>query len=165
MSDPGVVALAGAVIGGLSGYGVAWRQGKATERAAEAGKRERQGEVRRTTYISFLTKCDLLADKLRELQGYATPPAWDEPIAAGYSASWSSAMEAKAAVEIIGPSTVTEAGRKFFEALTDNCNLIDAWIDGKPWTEEDEKAFLANMERRKRERQGFIDQACVTHDV
>jgi hypothetical protein len=153
----GIIGLAGTVIGGLSGYGVAWRQGRSTEYAADVARADRQEDVRRQAYTTFLTNCDLLADKLRELQGHDIPPAWDDELGVSYVNVWHSAVQARAVVELAGPKEVATAATALFRILSANCNLIDAWVDGASWTDEDDVEFTANYEQRKQERQAFVD--------
>lgn len=69
---------------------------------------------------------------------------------------WDLAVRARSHIAIIGPASVADAATTLFQTLIDICNPIDDWLAGAAWSDEDEKARNANVDKRAKAKAEFV---------
>ena len=155
----GVFALGGALVGALASFLATTAEARNRRRDAEEARHDALLQSRRALYSTLVERADLAADAARRMWAHTAAADIERDDHASYVKSWEAFVQARAAVEIVGPQRAAAAAQDLSQSISDLCNYVDAWIDGKRLTRQTEAEFVVARETRARCRRAFIDIA------
>jgi hypothetical protein len=161
----GLFALGGALIGGFASWLATATEARNRRKDLGRQRREAIADLRRQLYADLVKRADLLGDSIRDVSSFDAPADVPADNHARYLNAWEQFVEATAAVELIGPSSVSNACRSLHRAHADLCNQIDSWMRGGNWTAQDTSTYEANQATKSARRAEFLALAqAAVHD-
>jgi hypothetical protein len=155
----GVFALAGALLGGLASFGATALEARSRRGEFAEARREKITDERRLLYNDLIQKADVLADAARDVISFIRNSDVTDVVRENYIKAWAETVQARAAVDIIGPGTMASAATDLYTSVIEICNQVDQWLASGNWTDQDDQQYEANVAQRKRVRTDFVTAA------
>lgn len=155
----GLFALGGAAIGGLASWAAASADGRAQRRHAREQRKLQLVDLRRETYIDFVAKADTVADAAREIYNHEDRQQVAPRDRERYALAWQQYLDVLAAVQVLGPESITAAAQALRESTADMCNQVDAWLQNGKWSKTDDEKYVSTDTARRERRTLFMTVA------